>query len=311
MSFRSVTQFGKALLMTVTLAAVSAAAALAQGSVVSATLTPTPQAYDGPCPVVIRFKGRIEVNGPATVQYSFIRSDGAIPPVETLVFSEAGAKEVETTWTLGGAALPRFGGWIAIETRTPNKFSSPRAGFKLQCIDAGKQPAGPSQKQPAGPMSAGPNLVTKFLSPREASAGEAIGDAVKVQAANIGGGVAGGTLGSGGSAGGYMIDLVLSRAPVTSTAYATFSPNYSDGVLLRGGRVSRTEDLGATADRTYADEIRGLLLIPADTPTGSYYLCAVIDPGNRIAESNEADNISCNRIKIKGAKPADQQQTPQ
>ena len=308
---RSTSRFCKALFLMATLTAACAAQAFAQGSVVGAALTPEPQAYDGPCPVVIRFKGRIEVNGPATVEYSFTRSDHAIPPTETLVFTEAGVKEVETTWTLGGAALPRFGGWIAISTRTPNKFSSPRASFKLQCTSFGKRPAGPAKEQPAVPGAGVPNLVTKFISPREATAGEAIVDPVQVQATNLGGGVAGGTLGSGGGGGGYMIDLVLARAPVTSTAYATFSPNYSEGVLLRGGRVSRTEDLGATAYRTYADEIRGLLVIPADTPTGSYYLCAVIDPGNRIAESNEADNISCNRIRVKGARAGDQRQTPQ
>lgn len=144
-----------------------------------------------------------------------------------------------------------------------------------------------------------PNLVTKFAGlPREARAGDPLGDELSVQASNISNGVAGGTIGSGGETGGYLIDLVLSRTPVTSSAYASYSPNYFDGVLLRSGRIGRTGDLGARATRLYTEELRGSVLIPADTPAGTYYFCAVIDAGNRIVESNETDNVACQRITI-------------
>jgi hypothetical protein len=146
-----------------------------------------------------------------------------------------------------------------------------------------------------------PNLVTKFGGlPREASAGAPLGNELSVQAGNIGGWVAGGTLGSGGEAGGYLIDLVLSRTPVSSSAYATYSSNYSDGVLLRGGRIGRTGDLAAGAARLYTDELRGSVVVPSDTPAGTYYFCAIIDAGNRIVESNEADNVACQQIRIIG-----------
>ncbi|MFL6231354.1 MAG: RICIN domain-containing protein [Pyrinomonadaceae bacterium] len=113
------------------------------GKVVEAVLYPDPQAYDGPCPAVIKFNGKITTDGPATVQYVFERSDGASGPVSTLVFDGAGTKEVSTTWTLGGAALPTYGGWEQIVISAPNKAGSNKAAFKLSC----KAPQG------AGPLT--------------------------------------------------------------------------------------------------------------------------------------------------------------
>ncbi|MBA2733958.1 MAG: hypothetical protein H0U54_13895 [Acidobacteria bacterium] len=290
-----------------TLVALSAPAVSAQGGkVIEVILSVSPQAYDGPCPATINFIGKITTDGPATVQYTFARNDSASAPTSTLVFDSAGTKEVSTTWTLGGGALPSYHGWQLINTLAPNKLVSNKAYFKLLC----KARQGGSPLTNAQPAANLPNLVTKFSGlPGAASAGDHLGDALKVQATNIGGGVAGGTLGSGGDANGYMIDLVLSRKPVTSTAFAIYSPNYSDGVLLQGGRISRTGDLGATAYREYTDELGGSVVIPADTPSGNYYFCAVIDPGNRVRESNETDNISCQRIKIKG-RPAGKGEAP-
>lgn len=289
-----------------------AASAAQGGKVIEAVLYPDPQAYDGPCPAVIKFTGKITTDGPATVQYTFARNDGASAPTSTLVFDGAGTKEVSTTWTLGGAALPTYNGWEQIVIRAPNKTESDRAYFKLSCRGAQQQqpPPGAGPLTNANPPANPPNLVTKFSGlPERANAGDSLGNALKVQATNIGGGVAGGTLGSGGRDGGYMIDLVLSHTPVTSTAFANYAPNYSDGGLLRGGRISRTGDLGATAFREYADVLRGLVVIPADTPSGNYYFCAVVDAGNRVRESNEADNITCGKVVIKG-RPANDGQTP-
>jgi len=41
-------------------------------------------------------------------------------------------------------------------------------------------------------------------------------------------------------------------------------------------------------------------LIPPDVRPGNYYFCAQIDPGNRILESDETNNVTCVPIKILG-----------
>jgi subtilase family serine protease len=39
-------------------------------------------------------------------------------------------------------------------------------------------------------------------------------------------------------------------------------------------------------------------VIPADTPPGAYFLCAVIDSGNKVVEENEGNNCACCRIQV-------------
>jgi hypothetical protein len=59
------------------------------------------------------------------------------------------------------------------------------------------------------------------------------------------------------------------------------------------------------AGQTIGVKLNGTNTIPADTPSGSYYLCAVIDAGNKVKEANEGNNCSCCPIKVAGieAKP--------
>jgi len=108
--------------------------------VVSATLTASPGAYDGQCPVTINFSGNITVKGRGQVRYTFIRSDGATGPVYTLDFEKQDSIRVDTTWTL---SLPTFNEWVAIRILSPNEMESERAFFKGSC---GKPATGPSQR---------------------------------------------------------------------------------------------------------------------------------------------------------------------
>jgi len=92
------------------------------------------------------------------------------------------------------------------------------------------------------------------------------------------------------------VDIVLKKntsCPVPA-AYAVYSPNYSDGVLLKGGREHVSLNLGQTLNV----KLNGANTIPADTPTGSYYLCAVIDAGNKVREANERNNCACCPVRI-------------
>jgi hypothetical protein len=103
--------------------------------VISATLTASPEAYDGQCPVTIKFSGNITIKGRGTVKYTFERSDGASGPAYAMEFKEAGTQAVSTEWTLGDAsALPHFEGWLAIKILSPNELQSDRAAFKGTCF---------------------------------------------------------------------------------------------------------------------------------------------------------------------------------
>jgi hypothetical protein len=138
-----------------------------------------------------------------------------------------------------------------------------------------------------------PDLVVRLLGvPAAANAGDDIGPVLKVIAKNIGGSTAAGT----GSAGenGYMIDLVLSKDTSVPEGFATFSASFIEDALVAGGRISGTRDLAATTSEGYPAGA----MIPSDTPPGAYYICARIDPANKITESNEANNVECVNLKI-------------
>lgn len=101
--------------------------------IVEMMLRANPVKYSGPCPVTIKFSGRISVaGGGGQVSYKFLRKDGASGPIKTLDFASAGTKNVATTWRLG-APGQSFRGWRAIKTFDPEEKESNRATFQVQC----------------------------------------------------------------------------------------------------------------------------------------------------------------------------------
>lgn len=109
--------------------------------------------------------------------------------------------------------------------------------------------------------------------------------------------VASGTLTAGGN--GYMVDLVLSTDDVVPIDWAGYSAMFHEDVLLRGGRFSRTPDVGFLEPFAFRDEVP----IPADTPEGDYFVCAVVDPGQRIVETAEGNNRDCAEIRVSAEGP--------
>lgn len=101
---------------------------------ITASLKSNPVAIEGSCPAKITFNGQITATQAGPVQYKFIRSDGATAPVQTLNFPAAGTLPVTTTWTLGGAALPNFNGWQAIQIIAPQQLQSNKADFSVKCL---------------------------------------------------------------------------------------------------------------------------------------------------------------------------------
>jgi hypothetical protein len=106
-----------------------------------AGLEAVPTSYHGPCPGLIRFKGKIQASARGHVRYTYYYSDGATGPEGFVDFEGPGVKQVETTWTLGGASLTHYEGWGAIRVLSPNIYVSNRANFDIDCqLGKGKQP---------------------------------------------------------------------------------------------------------------------------------------------------------------------------
>ena len=138
-----------------------------------------------------------------------------------------------------------------------------------------------------------PDLQVKFNCPSTIVAGTNIGSQVKLKVWNSGHAPAPGTDTAGNN--GYMVDLMLSTDTNTPASWAVYSPNFSEDVLLQGGRISNTKTLNPGQSRIYP--VGGG--IPADTPPGVYYICAKVDAGNKITELSETNNSFCKRVYIK------------
>jgi hypothetical protein len=92
------------------------------------------------------------------------------------------------------------------------------------------------------------------------------------------------------------VDLILTSKmtyPAPAPA-AVYSANYSDNVLLKGGR----EHISFSGPGSVNVPLNGENMIPTDTPAGLYYLGAVIDAGNAVSESNERNNVSFCKLKV-------------
>ena len=115
-----------------------------------ASVTAVPMHFRGRCPAVITFKGSITVTGgvftshgpPVLIQYQLERSDSATGPVKVFPIRHPGTYPVSATWTLGGAQLPHYDGWVKLKT-WPNAYyggvwrgfvSSPEAHFTVDCV---------------------------------------------------------------------------------------------------------------------------------------------------------------------------------
>ena len=92
------------------------------------------------------------------------------------------------------------------------------------------------------------------------------------------------------------VDIILSSNSMypSPAPYAAYSSNYSDKVLLLGGR----EHISFAGPGSIPVKLNGTNQIPSDTPPGIYYLGAVVDAGNKVSESNERNNVAFCRIRV-------------
>jgi len=120
---------------------------------------------------------------------------------------------------------------------------------------------------------------------------------------NFGTGVANGTVKPDGSttSNGYMIDLSLHKKPIGDPAKPHILPSpyiFTEGMLLKGGRISRTVDLAPGASKEYSTSVE----IPKDIKPGEYWIGVSLDPFNKVIEgppTGEEDNVVNHEIIIK------------
>ncbi len=111
----------------------------------------------------------------------------------------------------------------------------------------------------------------------------------------------GNTLVPGGAAApgeSYTLELVLTSDGVLPEGPAEEAAGYREDMLAPGGRLTHTPTLGPGGE----DVLEFNIETPAGMPEETY-LCARIDPGNRIMESNEQNNHGCARLKPPLAEP--------
>jgi hypothetical protein len=98
--------------------------------VVNVILRADPANYNGPCPVTINFRGRIEAaDGPGSVSYKFLRSDSADAPVSSASFAGTGNQAVFSSWSLGRT----YSGWQQVQILDPGNLTSANADFSVHC----------------------------------------------------------------------------------------------------------------------------------------------------------------------------------
>ena len=94
----------------------------------------------------------------------------------------------------------------------------------------------------------------------------------------------------------YIVDIVLSSDLKAPIQYAPpLGPVISEDVLIEPGRLDNGPPLGTNGSAVVHV---GIGPLPNGIHPGGYGLCAVVDPGNLILESNEANNVFCLPIEI-------------
>ena len=103
--------------------------------------------YTGSCPVDLKFDWGVISTEPATVTYSFVRSDGGHSSTSQSINLPDADRSVPIIdeWQLGAAA-PQFAnyrGWVQINIESPNPISQ-KINFTIHCLGAGVRIGGSS-----------------------------------------------------------------------------------------------------------------------------------------------------------------------
>jgi hypothetical protein len=81
------------------------------------------------CPTDYTVRGRIRLDGPATVRYRFRRQDGVASPVKVVHYQRGGVHSVRHTWHLTHTVNTR----VRLEVLAPERVNSAYAQMKVRC----------------------------------------------------------------------------------------------------------------------------------------------------------------------------------
>ena len=94
----------------------------------------------------------------------------------------------------------------------------------------------------------------------------------------------------------YIVDIVLSSDLIAPVTYAPpLGSTVSEDILIEPGRLDAGPPLGP---KSSAVVHLGIGPLPNWIRTGEYGICAVVDPGNLVLETNETNNVFCLPILI-------------
>ena len=155
-----------------------------------------------------------------------------------------------------------------------------------------------------------PDLVVDISGPTSAKAGEPIGESVTVTVDNLGSATAPGTTPDGARPNplGYTMEIVLSSDEQVPKGPSAYQSKFREDVQLSGGSLSITPDVdpGFMLTLWEASPSRaGELEIPSDTPSGEYFVCAVVDPRGTVDEEDESNNVDCQPLTVDGVEPGE------
>lgn len=145
------------------------------------------------------------------------------------------------------------------------------------------------------PPTPQPDLIVQNLrtSPISlAAVGYFSGSSISVQfnVKNIGDGGALGSQDSQNS--GYFVKIFLSTDKRLQPDGAKSSSTYQEDVLLGNGLFTSAPTLVPKQEKPLGPRQN---ILPKQIPSGDYFICAVVDPNNHINESNEDNNIFCEK----------------
>lgn len=86
------------------------------------------------CPVNVSFNGSITTTGPGEVKYTWVSFDGGTWPERTVKFAKAETERVGELRHAGASGT----GWMQLKVLSPNVVMSPRANYRVTCVEPKK-----------------------------------------------------------------------------------------------------------------------------------------------------------------------------
>ncbi len=153
------------------------------------------------------------------------------------------------------------------------------SGFQLLIAD----PAGGVLKRLELTFQEFPDLAITFAHPMSVQPGQALQSGLVLKVENRG----------GASVRDVDVLVVLSHDAEVKLAEAAAEDGFVEDAPLPGGRLAIPAlGAGASVEVPFSEPLR----IPLEAEPGKYYLAALVDPGNRIEEGDEANNVEASFI---------------